>query len=83
MWRPVNYYDSVQRKIDRRMLKQHTSEPFVYNHLEVTKGIGSKSGLIKSLKQYYYTNQEARAQGYSEFDTTPTTFIVNAKQVGP
>ena len=41
--------------------------------------IATKSGLVRSLKQYYYTNQHAKNQGYQEFDTMPTTFIVKAR----
>jgi len=57
IWRPCNYYEGVQKKIDRRMLKSISNDdnPLVYNHFEVTKGIGTKSGLIRSLKQFYYT----------------------------
>jgi len=33
--------------------------PFLYNHFESLKMIGTKAGLIRSLRQYYYTKPEA------------------------
>jgi hypothetical protein len=44
VWRPVNYYDSVQKRIDKK------NGSLVYNHFELLKCIGTKSGLIRSLK---------------------------------
>ena len=35
------------------------SSPFIYNHFEVLKGLVTKSGLIRSLKQYYFNNESA------------------------
>jgi hypothetical protein len=42
----------LQKKITRRMLKQsgQNTTPFIYNHFESTKGIGTKAGLINSLR---------------------------------
>jgi hypothetical protein len=54
-------------------------QALVYNHFEQLRQIATKSGLVKSLKQYYYTNQHARNYGYQEFDTIPTTFVVRSK----
>jgi hypothetical protein len=48
----------------------------VLNHFEVLKGLVTKTGIVRSLKQYYFTNEQARAAGYSIFDSTPTTFLV-------
>jgi hypothetical protein len=45
----------------------------------VLKNITTKSGLIRSLKQYYRQNQNSKNHNYNEFDTTPTTFLVQAK----
>lgn len=81
IWKPFNYYDrETQRKIDRRLLRQNnTTNPLVLNHFESLKQIATKSGLIRSLHHYYYTNQQAKAQGYNEFDSTPTTFLVQSR----
>ena len=35
---------------------------------------------MRSLRQYYYTNIPSVAERYSEFDTTPTTFIIQSKK---
>jgi hypothetical protein len=51
--------------------------PLIFNHFEVLRGICTKSGLIRSLKSYYDWNKEAKAAGYSVFETTPTTFLVS------
>ena len=58
IWRPVNYYEWLQKKITKRMLKSsglnssinQSSSPFIYNHFESTKGIGTKAGLVNSLR---------------------------------
>lgn len=79
IWKPFNYYDNgLQRKIDKRLIRCTAGTPMVLNHFECLKSIGTKSGLIRSLKQYYYTNQHAKMCGYSIFDSTPTTFLVQA-----
>lgn len=57
IWRPVNYPDrETQRRIDRRLIRQSPMQALVYNHFEQLRQIATKSGLVKSLKQYYYTN---------------------------
>mmetsp|Transcript_21918 Transcript_21918/g.21104 ORF Transcript_21918/g.21104 Transcript_21918/m.21104 type:complete len:361 (+) Transcript_21918:487-1569(+) len=54
------------------------SNLFIYNHFEQLKGITTKSGLIRSLKQYYFSNDLARQAGYSVFDSTATTFLLSS-----
>jgi len=55
----------------------------VLNHFENIHHLTTKSGLIVSLKNYYYFNQKASSGiyleqcGYSQWDSTPLTFIVN------
>lgn len=51
--------------------------PTIYNHFEYLKGLCTKSGLIRSLTEYYDLNREARAAKYTVFDTTPTTFLID------
>lgn len=76
----MNYHErDTQRRIDRRLIRQSPMQALVYNHFEQLRQIATKSGLVKSLKQYYYTNQHARNQAYAEFDTMPTTFIVRSR----
>jgi len=73
IFRPVNYGYSGYEKMNKRI----TTELLIYNHFEVLSGICTKSGLIRSLKKYYEHNREAKAAGYSIFDSTPTTYLVS------
>lgn len=52
----------------------------LYNHFEVHRGITTKTNLVKSLKQYYESNESAVAAGYTVFDTHPTTYVVARAQ---
>lgn len=50
IWKPFNYYEwETQRKIDKRLIKQSIYHPFIFNHFECLKSIGTKSGLVRSL----------------------------------
>ena len=53
-----------------------SKKPFMFNHLEVNRGICTKTMLIKSLTNYYDNNETAVNARYSVFDTTPTTFVI-------
>jgi hypothetical protein len=81
VWKPFNFYErETQKKIERRLLRQNNNvHPFILNHFEILKTIGTKSGLVRSLRQYYAGNLAARSQGYTEFDTTPSTFLITAR----
>ena len=57
VWKPFNYNADGYKRIDKRVTVKHA--PFIYNHFEVLKGLVTKSGLIRSLKQYYYNNDSA------------------------
>ena len=48
------------------------------NHIDALRGITSKTGLIKSLKRFYASSQLATEQKYTIFDSTPTSFIIEA-----
>ncbi len=50
----------------------------MYNHIEALKGITSKTGLLRSLKRYYESCPAAVEQKYTVFDSTPTSFIIEA-----
>ena len=58
LWRPFNYPLDGYKRIDKRIVRNPNI--FIYNHFEVLKGLTTKSGLIRSLKQYYYNNELAR-----------------------
>lgn len=74
LFRPVNFGYSGYEKMNNRL--RDGGDLFVFNHFEVLKGICTKSGLIRSLRSYYENSKEARAAGYTVFDTTPTTFLI-------
>lgn len=57
LWRPFNYSGEFYKRIDKRGASKQS--PFVYNHFEVLKGLVTKSGLIRSLKQFYFNNDLA------------------------
>lgn len=76
IWRPVNFHDQLQKRMDKRL----GEAGLVVNHFQSLKEIGTKTGLIRSLKQYYYTNILAKAHRYTEFDSTPTTYIITSRQ---
>ena len=48
IWRPFNFtnYD-LHKRIDKRNIRNHY---LIFNHFEHLKTIGTKSGLIRSLK---------------------------------
>ena len=75
IWRPTNYSSAGYAKIDAR--KKFNDFPLVFNHFQFIKWISTKTGLIETLTKYYENNEEAKAVGYTVFDTTPTTFIAD------
>ena len=48
------------------------------NHIDALKNITSKTGLIRSLKRFYSSSQQAIEHKYTLFDSTPTSFIIEA-----
>ena len=58
-------------------MENDPSKPIFFNHFENTRGITTKTGLIRSLQLYYSNSEAAKLAGYSVFDTTPTTYIVS------
>lgn len=54
------------------------SKELMFNHLENNRELTTKTGLIRSLKNYYRDNIAAMDNGYQVFDTTPTTFMVSS-----
>jgi hypothetical protein len=57
LWKPFNYAQDGYKRIDKRLVRNN--QAFVYNHFEQLKGMVTKSGLIRSLKQYYFNNDVA------------------------
>ena len=75
LWQQLNLSFRGYDRLDER-LEANPTEPFFFNHFEVTRGICTKTGLIRTLKAYYEDHEAAKHAGYSVFDTTPTTFVI-------
>ena len=55
-----NFYDKEsQKRIEKRLLRSNGQNQLIFNHFECLKSIGTKSGLIRSLRHYYYQNIQA------------------------
>lgn len=50
------------------------------NHFENTRGITTKTGLIRTLSKYYSSLEQAINANYTVFEATPTAFIITAGQ---
>ena len=75
-WKQVNLSFLNYDRFDNRMAHSN-NPPFIFNHMEINRGICTKTGLVRSLRQYYDNLPAAVAAGYSAFDSTPTTFVVS------
>ena len=76
VWKQLNFSFLNYDRFDNRMSNSH-SPPLIFNHMEVNRGICTKTGLVRSLKKYYENVPAAVAAGYTAFDSTPTTFVVS------
>ena len=66
IWRPVNFNPESQKRLDQRLsIKRGSLGPLIYNHFEVLKGLTTKTGLVRSLKQYYKGNDLSRKDLWS------------------
>ena len=57
--------------------QKNNQEQLILNHFEFNGCICTKSGLVRTLKKYYDDLKEAKASGYTIFDSTPTTFLIS------
>ena len=51
----------------------------IHNHLENNREITTKTGLIRSLRNFYQTNESSVMAGYQVHDTIPTSYIITAQ----
>lgn len=75
LWQQIGLSFKGYDRLDERL--ETNMAPFYYNHFEVTRGIGTKTCLIKSLKTYYEAHPDAKANRYTVFDSHPTSFIIS------
>jgi hypothetical protein len=73
-WKQLNFTFLAYDKFDTR--SSHDGVPLIFNHMEVNRGICTKTGLVRSLKSYYANLPAAVQANYSVFDSTPTSFVV-------
>ena len=59
------------------MLRYDKDRNVMLNHFENNNMIGTKSGLVRSLKHFYCHENAIYEQNYHVFETIPTTFIIN------
>ena len=74
LWTQLNLSFRGYDRLDERL--ELSNSPIFINHFEVTRGICTKTGLIRTLKSYYEDHELAKNAGYTVFDTTPTTFVI-------
>ena len=51
LWKQLNLTFLAYDKFDTRGASEGT--PLIFNHMEVNRGICTKTGLVRSLKHYY------------------------------
>lgn len=51
----------------------------IHNHLENNREITTKTGLIRSLRNFYQNNEMAIKAAYQVHDTIPTSYIITAQ----
>ena len=74
IWQPLNFSFKTYVRIDS--LQRSAVCPKIINHLENLRTIGTKTGLVRSLKSYYKSSVQSLECGYTVFDSTPTTFLI-------
>lgn len=52
--------------------------PIIHNHLENNREITTKTGLIRSLRNFYANHELALQSSYQVHDSIPTSFIITA-----
>ena len=62
--------------MDKR--RDEIKKTLIYNHFENISVLSSKTGLLKTLRDYYSTNKDAKMIGYKVDDTLPMAFIITS-----
>jgi hypothetical protein len=50
----------------------------VYNHFENISVLSTKTGLLRTLRDYYTLNKEAKEANYTVEDTLPMAYIITS-----
>lgn len=62
--------------MDKR--RDELKKTLVYNHFENISVLSSKTGLLKTLRDFYSTNKEAKLVQYKVEDTLPMAYIITS-----
>lgn len=65
----------------QRDVVNYAKKPIVYNHFECISVLSTKTGLLKTLKEYYMFNKEAKEANYTVEDTLPSAYLINSSTV--
>ena len=87
IWKPTNFNYKMFCNIDNILHRSQIlyqkekilDRELVVNHLENHRELTTKTGLIRCLKYFYKDNVNFIENGYTVFDTTPTSFVVSSK----
>jgi len=87
VWKPTNFNYKMYCAVDSALHKSYQlydkqkriDREMVINHLEGHRQITTKPGLVRSLKFYYKDTVPFVDAGYTVFDSTPTSFVVNSR----
>lgn len=74
IWKPDHSYSPPQSGPFPQDFPHH--KYLIYNHLSNHKEITTKTGLLKSLRSYYTTCEQAILNSYQVHDSLPTSFII-------
>ena len=94
IWKPFNFTKSVSIsknifiRISSKILfqgfelfdkrNQDAKRPIIYNHYENISVLSTKTGLLKSLRDYYSLNKQAIDSNYRVHDTHPQAYIITS-----
>lgn len=76
VWKPVNFQRSHGFDMMARRVHTYVDRPFGYCHYEYISVLSSKTGLIKTLKEYYSKNQQFKKARYNYDMTMSMSWIL-------
>lgn len=82
IWKPTVYHVRVIPTKAYNQMDELFISGFgimIHNHLENNREITTKTGLIRSLRNFYQNNEFSIKAGYQVHDTIPTSYIITAQ----
>ena len=79
VWKPFNFvrqhgFEVMQNRCN------HNPDPFAYCHFENINILTTKTGLIKTLKNYYSSKDEFKKVGYTYEHSMAMSFVIPANE---